>query len=217
MVKWGPPIAGFLPRSPSRRWQAIPVPMKAMGGCMAFVMMAAAGLLCWRPQVCPVRLSRPLTASPRATGPLAQPHVSVATQAARALWQLLLVQIQQLRGSSQRTLWFMAIAPDDSAQPCRTLADCPRAVQRANSMHDEYASYGALGRLGSLHSAPSSTACCGVDAEGSAILSPHPRCACAPVARRALKPQCKSRSCQPGSTRRTCCRCSCTRARCRPG
>ena len=53
MVKWGPPIAGLLPRSPSRRWQAIPVPMKALCGCMAFVMMAAAGLLCWRPQVWP--------------------------------------------------------------------------------------------------------------------------------------------------------------------
>ena len=37
----------------------------------------------------------------------------------------------------------MAIASDDSTQPCRALSDCPRAVQRANSMHDEYAAYGA--------------------------------------------------------------------------
>ena len=57
------------------------------------------------------------------------------------LWCAL--QIQRLRGSGgQTTLWFMAIAADDSAQPCRQLSDCPRAVQRANSMFEEYASMG---------------------------------------------------------------------------
>ena len=59
MVKWGPPMASFLPRSPSRRWHAVPVPLRAVGACMAFVMMAAAGLLCWRPQVPPPTVDTP--------------------------------------------------------------------------------------------------------------------------------------------------------------
>ena len=45
-------------------------------------------------------------------------------------------------GGSQTTLWFMAIAADDNTQPCRQLSDCPRAVQRANSMFEEYATLG---------------------------------------------------------------------------
>ena len=42
-----------------------------------------------------------------------------------------------------KTLWFMAIASEASPEPCRQLQDCPRAVQRAVDMFDEYAAYGA--------------------------------------------------------------------------
>ena len=42
-----------------------------------------------------------------------------------------------------KTLWFMAIASDEVTTPCRGLSDCPRAVQRALDMHEEYAAYGA--------------------------------------------------------------------------
>jgi len=37
----------------------------------------------------------------------------------------------------------MAIASDEKVQPCRAMIDCPRAVQRAENMFDEYALYGA--------------------------------------------------------------------------
>ncbi len=47
--------------------------------------------------------------------------------------------------------------------------------------------------------------------------SPKARCACAPITRHVLSSQCKSRSSQPGSTRRIWCRCSCIRAGSRVG
>jgi hypothetical protein len=53
------------------------------------------------------------------------------------------LQMRMLRDDGGRTtLWFMAIAADDNTQPCRQLSDCPRAVQRANSMFEEYATMG---------------------------------------------------------------------------
>ena len=43
----------------------------------------------------------------------------------------------------QKIIWFMAIASDEKVTPCRAMSDCPRAVQRAENMFDEYALYGA--------------------------------------------------------------------------
>ena len=57
--------------------------------------------------------------------------------------RLSLAQMPARPKKPQKVIWFMAIASDEKVQPCRTVTDCPRAVQRAENMFDEYALYGA--------------------------------------------------------------------------